>query len=75
MPKLPDDLTVREDLAYGTQHEWIEERYGREVAERANYGWVVDEIDRVIATKVYGFGVLTTNIDTYQHTWEGFNHQ
>jgi hypothetical protein len=51
------------------QERWIEERFGEDAADGANYGWGSDECE--VATKVYGHGVLVTKVDG-PHTWLPF---
>lgn len=48
-----DDL---EDRIYAHQERVIREKYGKEAADQANYGWGVDERDDSITveTKIYG---------------------
>ena len=46
--------------AYDAQMEYIKEEFGEDAANKANYGWAVDGY--TIATKVYGHGVLVTDL-------------
>lgn len=69
----------RESQAYDAQHSLIAHHHGKEVADKANYGWAVTEDDHrlSIATKVYGPGVVLTtnvNLDTGNmvHSWEDY---
>lgn len=57
------------------QWEWVIERYGEDVANKANFGWFVDELDIgvLVSSKVYGHGVLTTRsekVGEFADTWE-----
>lgn len=61
------------------QYAWVDERFGRQSADLANYGWAVGGLDPVgvdYATKVYGRGVLTTRstkVGEFEDSWsEGF---
>lgn len=58
-----------EERAYAEQEDMIREMYGVEAADKANYGWGVDDDgDEIsICTKVYGIGVLNTVIDPCTH--------
>lgn len=51
-----------EDKCYARQYRLIKATYGKEAAEKANYGWgVIDgEVLLDISTKVYGHGILRT---------------
>lgn len=71
----PDEPEA-EDVTYEAQREYILAEFGEEAADTANYGWGVDEIVGVIATKVYGHGVLTTAIgETDDHEFEPFREE
>lgn len=63
-----------EDDAYEAQENWIKEHCGEEAAQKANYGWFVDEVDGLISTKIYGHGIITTEIgDPTNFTFESFS--
>ena len=51
-----------EDKIYKEQEEYIEKEYGKDAANKANYGWGVnDNEDSIeVATKVYGIGILNS---------------
>lgn len=51
--------------AIDKQSDWISKRFGKRAADNANYGWGVDSDDEgaSIATKIYGHGVLTTEVN------------
>lgn len=55
---------VLEQLLFDEQYEFVRTTYGKEAATKANYGWGVDcnETGLSIASKVYGFGVVKTNL-------------
>jgi len=60
-----------EERIYAAQEKEIEKRYGKEKADKANYGWFVDAY--AVCTKVYGTGmVLTSGYEGKDiiHTWE-----
>jgi hypothetical protein len=59
------------DAIWDAQEDEIRTRWGAEAAEDANYGWFVDEVSGFIATKVYGHGVLTTDV-ALNHEFEEF---
>ena len=54
---------------YISQEVVIKNRYGKEAADKANYGWGVD--DCTVQTKVYGHGVLISwyEGDKMIHSW------
>ena len=58
--------TIRtlEARVYNEQYDWIRKKFGKRAAEVANYGWGVtgDEDYVSVATKVYGHGVLESNV-------------
>jgi hypothetical protein len=63
------------DTLYDAQEKYIRERFGDEAAEKANYGWGVDETgsDPEVQTKVYRRGVLTTWLSRPDdHTFQPF---
>lgn len=60
-----------EDAAFNAQEEWIKQNITRYAAEHANYGWFVDYTCMEYGTKVYHYGILTTDIRLH-HTWENF---
>jgi len=51
-----------EDEIYNQQYQWIKDKFGKEAADKANYGWGVDktEPELCVETKVYGHGVLVS---------------
>ena len=51
-----------ESKIYDEQYKLIKDRCGKEVAEKANYGWAVGANEKMIdvCTKVYGFGKLSS---------------
>jgi hypothetical protein len=57
-----EETNKTETAVYASQYKWIEQRYGVEVADQANYGWAVETNDSApfvgVATKVYGWGIL-----------------
>ncbi len=55
---LTDEL---EDKIYDAQEAYILEKFGKQAAVDANYGWGADYDS--ISTKVYGHGVLTSYIE------------
>jgi hypothetical protein len=61
------DIEKLEDRAYDSQYEYIKKNYGKQRADRANYGWSVYEAEDeiVISTKVYGrdLRILITVVD------------
>ena len=59
-----EDIERREQEAYDNQEAWIRKHCGKQAADKANYGWGVDEVEGVICTKVYGFGVLITDVES-----------
>lgn len=66
-----------EDEIYDQQYQWIKDNKGKEAAEKANYGWGVDETGKelVVETKVYGHGVLTSrgsSKEDISHNFEPF---
>lgn len=70
-----------EDKIYDEQHKMITDKYGKDVADKANYGWGVSEDDGrlSVATKVYhpkGAKVLTSNSEhpdlPFDHNWEKY---
>lgn len=63
-------LDDREDRTFIAHEKWITEKFSKHAAEHANYGWAVDYVDRTYSTKVYGYGILTTNMETMTHTFE-----
>lgn len=52
-----------EETIYENQSEFIRQRWGQEAADKANYGWSVDEVTGEVATKVYGHGVVVTSFE------------
>ena len=62
-----------EDEIYNQQYQWIKDKFGKEAAEKANYGWYVDTAgpELVVETKVYGHGVLVSRGSTE----EDINHK
>ena len=54
-----------EDKIYNEQEKYIEEKFGKQEANIANYGWGVDggETYITVETKVYGHGVLVSQGD------------
>jgi len=54
-----------EDRIYNEQERIIRRDFGKRAADRANYGWGVDDGDEhlTVNTKVYGHGVFTTVAD------------
>jgi len=76
-----EDLEEKlEERAYNEQYKEIKKAYGQKAADKANYGWGVDEGS--IATKVYlpdGAQVLVTSFDpsgdinqVMDHEWEDY---
>jgi hypothetical protein len=62
-----DSETDKTELAlYDSQYQWIEQHHGKEAADFANYGWVVESNDSSpflgVATKVYGIGILYSDV-------------
>lgn len=53
---------------FDAQEKWLAEHYPK---ANVNMGWGIDYIDQYVQTKVYGEGVLTTNVEL-QHHWESF---
>lgn len=51
-----------EDKIYDAQERYIKREFGKEAADRANYGWFVDGDAKhiIVSTKVYRHGVLTS---------------
>lgn len=62
--------------AWDAQHDLIKKRFGKETADKANYGW--GTTDRDTATKVYhksGAKVLSTSWDekgNMSHEWSDY---
>jgi hypothetical protein len=56
-------LVGLESAIYEHQEKEIIKRFGKEAANKANYGWGVggDDDSLSVATKVYGHGTLQTN--------------
>lgn len=52
-------------LAFDEQTKYIKKNFGKRAADRANYGWGIggDQHHTSVATKVYGHGVLQTDVD------------
>jgi len=66
-----------EDEIYNQQYQWIKDNRGKEAAEKANYGWGVDETgpELIVETKVYGHGVLVSrgsSKENISHNFEEF---
>lgn len=61
----------QENAIYDAQDEWIREHCPDAAT---NIGWAVDEIEGVISTKIYGLGVLTTDVHL-NHTFEPFREE
>lgn len=56
-----------EDMIIGHQYNVIKDFFGKEVADKANYGWGVDEVSGSVETKIYlpdRRRILTTRIET-----------
>lgn len=70
------DAGKAEDRIYQVQVELIRKRFGKKVADKANYGWGVDgNKDYVdVCTKIYGHGTLTSHARRVNpriaHHWE-----
>jgi len=64
MSKKPSDrwYADAESRIYGEQYEEVKREYGKRAADRANYGWGVEDGDGYVrvSTKVYGRGVLSS---------------
>lgn len=63
---------MTEDEAYIAQGAYIERQFGKKAADKANYGWAVDEVEKVVMTKVYGHGIVTTDLTTGKTSFEEF---
>lgn len=61
----------RVEKAFDLQEEYIKENFPTDV--KVNLGWCVDEIDGYVATKVYGHGVLTTDLNDFTHEFEPYS--
>lgn len=61
---LDDPTALAEDAAAQAQYDLIRAQHGEQAAEAANYGWGVGGDDCYVsyATKVYGHGVLITEV-------------
>lgn len=70
-----EQIEILEARAYDEQYNEILRQYGKDAADKANYGWGVsgDDDGTDIATKVYGHGVLSSYISfatsTIDHQW------
>jgi hypothetical protein len=71
-----NDISAQDRLEgqiYVNQERFIRETFGDRAANTANYGWGVDEVERVVMTKVYQHGVVTTSMDDpASHHFEEF---
>jgi hypothetical protein len=61
---------AQEDAIYEAQDQWISAHFGLKTPT-INSGWFVDEVDGYISTKIYGHGILTTDIHL-NHLWEPY---
>ena len=52
---------------YELQTKFIIEQCGEDAANKANYGWFTD--DDIVLTKVYGYGVISTDYATGETWW------
>lgn len=70
-------LNGLQNAVFAEQERLIEEKYGKQAAEKANYGYGQggDDFSVSIATKVYGHGVITTDASIgdskkdFYHNW------
>lgn len=61
---------VNETLAYMAQAQYVRANFGDEADKHANYGWAVDP--PLISSKIYGYGILTTDWETLEHEFAPF---
>ena len=72
---MPKSKQAVEDEIYAQQYQWVKDKFGKEAADSANYGWGVDETGEALAieTKVYGHGILTSrgsSIENISHDFQ-----
>ena len=60
MPRLNIERTNREILAPAANAQFVEEHFPW---AKVNDGWAIDEVEGTYSTKVYGHGVVTTEMD------------
>jgi len=72
---MPKSMQKVENEIYDRQYQWIKDNKGKEAAEKANYGWGVDETGKVLVveTKVYGHGVLISRASTKEDITHDFS--
>lgn len=62
-------MTLTDEEVIEKVDEYLHEHYP---TASVNIGWFVDEVTNQFGTKVYGHGVLTTDMNTGKHTFEEF---
>lgn len=60
-----------EDEVLDAHEKYIDERFGKDAS--VNIGWAVDEVEMTYSSKVYGHGVVTTDMVTLESSFTEFD--
>lgn len=61
------------EKVWEAQDKWLKEHFPDQ--KFLNQGWFIDDVEGVVGTKVYGHGVLLTDMETLEHEFETFEER